>query len=48
VLAEAYGPLSFQRHGGPALTEAIFAAGQDATDEERRGLLEEVGGRAGT
>lgn len=47
VLAEAYGPLSFRRHGGPALVEAILEAGRAATAEERRSLVREVGGSAG-
>lgn len=48
VLYDRYGPLSFRRYGGSALSEAIIAAGREASDEERLALLAEASGRVST
>lgn len=42
VLYDTYGPLSFRSYGGSALSEAILAAGCEATNDERLALLGEA------
>lgn len=45
VMRETYGPFGFYRHGGVELVEALLETGREASDQERRAFVRQVGQR---